>query len=193
MMALASVATGNNFDPSQITRPAPALMKYYLIVSLLTGPGFLLLILPLFFRYETLRYRFDDEGISMSWGLLWRREVYLTYRRIQDIHLTRNILQRWLGLATVSVQTASGSATPEMSIEGILEADALRDFLYTKMRGAREPGGATATPASETGSPAITHETAPPSTAAAAGQSDQVLALLCEIRDLLKQRLGTQG
>ncbi|HEX7447004.1 MAG TPA: PH domain-containing protein, partial [Pirellulales bacterium] len=50
----------------------------------------------------------------------------------------RNLLQRWLGLATVSVQTAAGGSGPEMSIEGILLADELRDFLYTKMRGARD-------------------------------------------------------
>jgi uncharacterized protein len=81
------------FDPREIARPDRALLNYYLIVALLTGPGFPLAFLPLFFKYQTLRYHFDDEGISMSWGILFRREIYLTYRRIQDIHLTRNILQ----------------------------------------------------------------------------------------------------
>src|SRR5262245_33328009 len=89
------------FDPRQIVRPDPILLRYYILVSLLLGPFFWVALLPLFFKYETLRYRFDDEGVSMSWGILWRREVYLTYRRIQDIHLTRNIVQRWMGLATV--------------------------------------------------------------------------------------------
>jgi putative membrane protein len=191
MTTAESTSQAASFDPRQITRPVPALMKYYLIVSLLTGPGFFLLILPLFFKYETLRYRFDEEGISMSWGLLWRREVYLTYRRIQDIHLTRNLLQRWLGLATVSVQTASGSATPEMSIEGILEADALRDYLYTKMRGAREPAALAAEPAAAGGAASDVPAPAAASAGAApAADADQVLSLLCEIRDLLKQRLG---
>jgi putative membrane protein len=124
-------------------------------------------ILPLFFKYETLRYRFDAEGMSMRWGILFRREIYITYRRIQDIHLTRNLIQRWLGLATISIQTASGSSSPEMNVEGILEADALRDFLYTKMRGAREH-----------------HEETPG--AAALLPKDEALALLREIRDLLK-------
>src|SRR5262245_43048196 len=134
-------------------------------MALLTGPGFIVLFLPMFFKYETLRYRFDDEGMSMSWGILYRREIYLTYRRIQDIHLTRNIIQRWLGLATVTIQTASGSTGPEMSIEGILEADALRDYLYTKMRGARE------------------HHDPQPQAA-----EDESLLLLREIRDLLRAR-----
>jgi putative membrane protein len=68
---------------------------------------------------------------------LFKRETLLTYRRIQDIHLTRNLVQRWLGLATVSIQTASGASGAEIAIEGILEAEALRDFLYERMRGAR--------------------------------------------------------
>lgn len=156
------------FDPSSIERPDRALMKYYVITALLTGPLSVIVILPLFFKYETLRYKFDAEGMSMSWGILMRREIYITYRRIQDIHLTRNIIQRWLGLATISIQTASGSSSPEMNIEGILEADALRDFLYTKMRGAREH-----------------HEEAPGATSML--PQDEALGLLREIRDLLRE------
>lgn len=73
----------------------------------------------------------------MSWGVLFKQEVNLTYRRIQDIHLTRNLLQRWMGLAKISLQTASGSSKAEMAIEGVLQADELRDFLYSRMRGAK--------------------------------------------------------
>lgn len=130
-------AKQDGFDIRKITRPAPVLMKHYLITSfIVAGPLFFIPLIPLFFKYHTLKYAFDDSGISMSWGILFRREVYLTYRRIQDIHLSRGIIQRWLGLATVAIQTASGSARPEMSIEGILEADKLRDHLYNRMRGA---------------------------------------------------------
>jgi uncharacterized membrane protein YdbT with pleckstrin-like domain len=157
-----------SFDPGRIERPDSSLLKYYALTALLTGPGFLVVFWPLFFKYETLRYRFEDDGMSMSWGILFRHEIYLTYRRIQDIHVTRNIIQRWLGLATVSIQTASGSASPEMNIEGVLEAEKLRDYLYGKMRGAR---GLDAHPASESAHPA-----------------DEALNLLREIRDLLLQR-----
>lgn len=138
------------FDPRGITRPSPVLLQYYVVSTLAATlcflPVTLIALLPNFFKYRTLRYSFDDEGISMAWGVLFRREINLTYRRIQDIHVTRNLFQRWMGLATVAIQTASGSSAPEMSIEGILEVDALRDFLYSKMRGARgeeqQPGDA---------------------------------------------------
>ncbi len=139
------------FDPTAISRPDPKLLTYYIVVSALSSVGIvpitLIVFLPLYCKYRTLRYRFDAEGISVSWGLLFRREVHLTHRRIQDIHVTRNLIQRWMGLATVAIQTASGSSAPEMKIEGVLQAAELRDFLYSKMRGARdedraqEPGG----------------------------------------------------
>ena len=125
------------FDAVAISRPDRSLLKYYMICAALTGPAFPIVALPLFFKYETLKYRFDADGVSMTWGILFRREIYLTYRRIQDIHVTRNIIQRWMGLATVAVQTASGTSGAEMSIEGVLAFDALRDFLYQKMRGAK--------------------------------------------------------
>ena len=127
----------NNFDPFSIERPDSSLLRYYLFMSVLAGPFMPIAFVPLWFRYITLQYTFDDAGVSMRWGILFRREVYLTYRRIQDIHLTRNVLQRWMGLATIALQTASGSSQAEMAIEGILQADELRDFLYSRMRGAK--------------------------------------------------------
>jgi putative membrane protein len=158
---------------SAITRPHDRLLTYYLIVSLLTLLAFPVTFVPLYIKYRTLRYRFDDEGIWRRQGLLWRKEVNVAYRRIQDIHLTSNLVQRWVGLATVSVQTAAGSATPEVTIDGILEAEALRDFLYTKMRGVRE--GAAGVPGSS------------PPAAGAMTPGDETLLLLTEIRDALRQ------
>ena len=165
-----------SFDVRKITRPDPVLLAYYFITSFLAGPIFFIPLVPLFFKYHTLKYSFDETGISMSWGILFRREIHLTYRRIQDIHLSRNIIQRWLGLATVAIQTASGSARPEMSIEGVMAADRLRDYLYSRMRGAlRSPD-----------------DVVPEAAVEEAGfeqqgvDQEQVLSLLIEIRDHLR-------
>ena len=92
-----------------IERPASNLFTYYLLSSFVLGPLFFILLIPYYFRYHTLRYRFDEEGISMRWGILFRREINLTYARIQDIHLRSNFVERWLNLARIEVQTASGS------------------------------------------------------------------------------------
>jgi uncharacterized membrane protein YdbT with pleckstrin-like domain len=118
-----------------IRQPDPALFRYYLFGSLLAGPLFFVPLIPLYFRYHTLRYQFDSEGISMRWGILFRREITLTYARIQDIHLVSNLVERWLGLARVQIQTASGSASAEMTLEGIRQFAMVRDYLYARMRG----------------------------------------------------------
>lgn len=129
-------------------RPSTKLLTLYVLRSLLGTVAFPFVLLPLYFRYVTLRYRFDEEGISAAWGLLFRREVFLTYRRIQDIHVSAGIVQRWLGLGTVEVQTASGTSSAEISIEGMENFVELRDYLYTRMRGVAEDGDAAKAAAS---------------------------------------------
>jgi putative membrane protein len=161
-----------------LERPHPDLLKYYIITAFLTGPGIIASLPYLFFRYHTLRYRFDDEGIHMKVGILFRREINLTYARIQDIHLRSGIIQRWLGLASVQIQTASGSSGPELVIEGFKEFEAIRDFLYTRMRGYQ--AHATATQPS-TAPPPI------PGTATKASPDNEVVSLLLNIRDELRQ------
>lgn len=121
-------------------RPHRRLLVYYLLFSFVLGPLFFVMLIPLVLRYRTLRYRFDDEGIGMRWGALRRREVDLAYARIQDIHLISNAVERWLGLARIKVQTASGSQKAEVVIEGVLEYEPLRSFLVERMRRARRDG-----------------------------------------------------
>ncbi len=122
-----------------IERPHRSLWTYYWLSSLLVPPALPILLPYLWFRYHSMRYKFTDEGISMSWGILFRRQIIINYARIQDIHLRSNLVERWLGLARVLVQTASGSMGAEMTLEGLQEFEAVRDFLYSKMRGVKDP------------------------------------------------------
>jgi membrane protein YdbS with pleckstrin-like domain len=121
-----------------IERPHPNLFTYYWVSLLIFPPLLPILILPVWFRYHTMRYKFTDEGISMSWGILFRRQIIVNYARIQDIHLRSNLIERWFGLARVLVQTASGNAGAELTLEGLKEFEAVRDFLYSRMRGVKD-------------------------------------------------------
>lgn len=47
-------------------------------------------------------------------------------------------MERWLGLARILIQTASGNKSAELTIEGIKEFELLRDFLYARMRGVKD-------------------------------------------------------
>ncbi len=171
-----------------LERPEPGLMTYYVLISFFAGPFFFVPLALLYFRYHTLHYRFDEEGISMRWGILFRREIHLTYSRIQDIHLVSNAVERWLGLARIQIQTASGSAKAEMTIEGIGAFAELRDFLYARMRGARgegDPTGGAAEP-----SPGIGDETAGELVATLQAVAEELRALR---RDLAAGRSGPQA
>lgn len=80
-----------------------------------------------------------------------------------------------MNLANVSLQTAGGSATPEMVIEGAPNPEVLRDVLYGRMR-----GGVSVTEAAAQQSEA--------SNAEGDRSAREAVALLTEIRDLLKER-----
>ena len=121
-----------------ITRPEKGLLVIYVLTALLSCFMFPIILLPLFFRYETLRYRFDDEGVFMSFGVIFRREMQLTYARMQDIHLSQNILERWLGIGTVTIQTAGSGSAAHMGIVGVRDCESIRDYLYARMRGVRD-------------------------------------------------------
>jgi putative membrane protein len=162
-----------------LERPDPALWKLYVIHAALTGPGILFVLPFYFFRYRTLRYRFDEEGIHMRVGILFRKEVNLTYARIQDIHLRSGFIQRWLGLADIQIQTASGSAGAELVIEGFKEFEAIRDFLYTRMRGYQKHSASAFTAETVT-SPGLTME-------GSAEGGQEMVALLLNIRDELRR------
>lgn len=108
----------------------------------------------------------------MKVGVLFRKEVITAYRRIQDIHVTSNLFQRWLGIASVSIQTASGSAMPEIILEGVTNPESMRDWLYERLRGAK---GQSQSPSGESSNQSVM----------SAGSSDEVAQLLREIRDNL--------
>ena len=131
-------------DIEAIQRPRESLMTYYVLTAIAANVAFPFIFPYLYFRYHTMRYRFDTDGIHMKWGIIFRREVLLNYSRIQDIHLRSNLIERWLGLARIEIQTAAGASSANMTLEGMENPERMRDFLYSRMRGTPEEtsGGA---------------------------------------------------
>jgi putative membrane protein len=99
-----------------ITRPLDKLFTYGFLRAMATLLGFPATFAVLYFRFHTMRYEFSEQGIRMSWGIIFRNEVVLNYARIQDIHLRSNAMERWLGLARIEIQTASGSSNAGMTL-----------------------------------------------------------------------------
>jgi putative membrane protein len=128
---------------ASVERPRKELLTWYFFKALTTVIAFPITMLVLYFRYHTMRYKIDAEGIHMSWGILMRHEIMLNYSRIQDIQLHSNFVERWLGLVRIEVQTASGTSESEMTLEGFPDPEGMRDFLYSRMRGGHAGVAAT--------------------------------------------------
>ncbi|AUX10740.1 membrane protein [Halalkaliarchaeum desulfuricum] len=75
--------------------------------------------------YRRFEYEFTDDTFDIRSGVISRREREIPYRRIQNVDISRNVLQRLLGIAAVSLETAGGSST-EGSIRYVSPAEAKR-------------------------------------------------------------------
>lgn len=181
----------NESEIFSIERPHPKLLKLYVIRSILSGPAIFFTLPLLLFRYHTLHYKFDVEGISMSWGLLFRSQVFLNYARIQDIHIQSGVIQRWLGLADIQIQTAAGSADAEMIIEGLVQYEDIRDYLYTRMRGYRK----TSVPAARQADTALPSSVlqAGTQTAPASGSELEMLSQIAAELAAIRQKLESSN
>ena len=51
-----------------ITRPHKRLLTLYMLRCLFANVAFPFVFVPCFFHYVTMRYRFDEEGVAVSWG-----------------------------------------------------------------------------------------------------------------------------
>ncbi|QZP38052.1 PH domain-containing protein [Halobaculum magnesiiphilum] len=85
-------------------------------------------------------YRFEYEVLSdrlvVRSGVVSRQDREIPLHRVQNVDVRRSILQRALGLATVTVETAGGGATEAtLDAVGSDEADRLRAELGRRGRG----------------------------------------------------------
>jgi putative membrane protein len=86
-------------------------------------------------KQAIFRYGFGPEELVVRDGLLTRNERNIPYGRIQNVDLVRNPFHRWLGVAQVRIETASGTK-PE-AVMRVLSMDAvetLRSHVFAERR-----------------------------------------------------------
>jgi len=82
-------------------------------------------------KYASYRYRLDPDELVIREGIVTRNERHVPYSRVQNIDLVQNPLQRWLGVAEVRVETASGDK-PEavMRVLSLSAVERLREHVF---------------------------------------------------------------
>lgn len=108
-----------------ILEPGLLWVLVVVVVGAVFVTGFLALLS--FYHFE---YYLTQSELVIEKGLFNREKVNVPYERIQTVHLHQNIIQKWLGVKGLKVETA-GSQLQETEIRGLEEglASRLRQFL----------------------------------------------------------------
>lgn len=86
-------------------------------------------------RYRRWGYRQEGRGIRIASGLIVRRETVVPYDRVQHIDISRGPIERFFGVATLTLHTA-GSYNSTVDLPGLAHEDAerMRDEIRTFIR-----------------------------------------------------------
>ena len=160
----------------------PRLETYFMlqaqVILLITFFG--ILLMPFWFlfgraihkrQYDALECELTERTLNVRKGFLFRVQKNVPLDKITDLALNEGPILRWLGLCSLTIETAgggTGSATGQAGLVGVMDAIAFRDAVMAQRDKVVHGGGhhLAAVPASP---PATTGET----------------ELLTEIRDSL--------
>ncbi len=87
--------------------------------------------------YNRWFYEFNEDGLKLERGIIWKRYSNVPYERIQNVDITRGIIARMFGFSSVMIQTAGYSGQPYA--EGYIpavdmtEAEQIRTFVMKKI------------------------------------------------------------
>ena len=89
-----------------------------------------------FAYYQRYAYTFTDDTFDIESGVLNRREREIPYGRIQNVDISRNVIQRLLGLSAIDIETAGGGST-EAAIRYVTAdaATTIQDEIRRRKRG----------------------------------------------------------
>lgn len=93
--------------------------------------------------WRNYSYSFKDDSIKIKHGVLRKKDRKIPLKRIQNVDVSRNIVQRALGIAQVNLETAGGDTT-EASFKYLELDDArsMQDRIRSrKKRDSDEPAG----------------------------------------------------
>ncbi|MFB6082318.1 MAG: PH domain-containing protein [Halanaeroarchaeum sp.] len=76
-------------------------------------------------HYRHFRYELTADSLDLESGVFFRREREIPLARIQNVDISRDVLARVLGVATVAIETAGGGQT-EARLRYVAEAEAKR-------------------------------------------------------------------
>ena len=109
------------------------------VLLLPVGVG-LILLLRAWYLVASTRYRLTTQRLFAQTGLIAKNLEEIELFRVKDVTLSQGVLDRLLGVGTVTVLSTDDTA-PELALEGIRDPLAAKEALRTAFRAARQREG----------------------------------------------------
>ena len=140
---------------------------WWLIALILSGP-----------YYRSLRYEVQDDEVVVYAGIWTKSVKHVPYRTVTNLQVKRDVVDRWLGLGTLNIQTAgmSGQTGVEERLVGLSGVQEVYEAVAEELR--RFRGGMAPTQADVDAEPEIVPQ----------GSLGEILAEVRAIRKSLEAR-----
>lgn len=102
-------------------------------VTILVEPFLSLAILGVYFTgivliailaYNNFFYEIDDTSFQKHYGILHKQTVTIPFEQIQNVNISRSLIEQLLGLASIDIETAGSSGTTKKNVVGALNTTA---------------------------------------------------------------------
>jgi membrane protein YdbS with pleckstrin-like domain len=130
---------------------------YWWIALLLAPVTLIIMIVPdilpyiaIHLRYDTTWYVMTDRSLRIRRGIWVIHETTITFENVQNLKVQQGPLQRHFGIANLVVETAGAGGNPHQKgaggvsnkgiIEGVSNAEELRERILARMRQSRSAG-----------------------------------------------------
>ncbi len=124
-------------------RRSPKAFVGQLLLGVLLLPVFgigVLLLLGVWYKVYAMRYRLSTMRFFITRGLIARHVEELDLFRIKDISLVQGVLQRLLGVGTITI-LSTDDTNPRIKVSGINQPLEIKEILRIHYRAARQREG----------------------------------------------------
>lgn len=141
--------------------------SWWLVALILSGP-----------YYRSLRFEIQDDEVVVNVGIWTKSVKHVPYRTVTNLQVKRDVVDRWLDIGTLNIQTAgmSGQTGVEERLVGLSDVQEVYESVAEELR--RFRGGMAPTQADVELEPAV----------AQPGGLGEILAEVRAIRKSLEQR-----
>ncbi|MFC1855328.1 PH domain-containing protein [Thermodesulfobacteriota bacterium] len=125
--------------------------------------------IPIVFFFFSIRYELDDQYITKSSGVLWKKRRSIPLEKITNIDVRQGPVERIFNYGKIWIFTPStGASKPEEKLEGVICAHDMRQTISQRSEAKKQ------------------HKAVDVKEEPAVQQTGEVVSLLTEIRDSLK-------